>query len=57
VKTTNYFQTIRTRKDRAVIKDEWIQLFIDHPEQEYIQQMAEFADGLRLKKRRVNICG
>lgn len=40
MKTTNYFQTIRARKDRAVIKDEWIQLVIDYAEREYIQ-----ADG------------
>ncbi|MGB7934597.1 MAG: hypothetical protein WCH04_20695 [Gammaproteobacteria bacterium] len=37
MKTTQYFQTIRARKDRAVIKDEWIQYVIDHPEREYIQ--------------------
>jgi hypothetical protein len=40
VKTTKYFQTIRARKDRAIIKDEWIQRVIDRPEREYIQ-----ADG------------
>jgi hypothetical protein len=40
VKTTNYFQSLRSRPDRAIIKDEWIQGVIDNPEREYIQ-----ADG------------
>jgi hypothetical protein len=40
VKTTKYFQTIRSRKDRSVIKDEWIQHVMDNPESEQIQ-----ADG------------
>jgi hypothetical protein len=37
VKTTKYFQAIRTRPDRAIIKDEWIQHIIESPEREYIQ--------------------
>ena len=41
MKTTKYFQTIRSRKDRSVIKDEWIQHVMDNPECEQIQ-----ADGL-----------
>ena len=40
MKTTRYFQAIRSRKDRAIIKDEWIQYVIDNPEREQIQ-----ADG------------
>jgi hypothetical protein len=40
VKTTGYFQAIRNRKDRAIIKDEWIQHVIENPESEQIQ-----ADG------------
>jgi hypothetical protein len=40
VKTTRYFETIRDRKDRAIIKDEWIQHVIANPEREQIQ-----ADG------------
>jgi hypothetical protein len=49
VKTTQYFQTIRARKDRAVIKDEWIQYVIDHPEREYIQ-----ADGRIRRWAKIN---
>ena len=40
MKFTKYFQIIRSRPDRAKIKDEWIQRVIASPEREYIQ-----ADG------------
>jgi hypothetical protein len=40
VKTTRYFEAIRTRPDRAIIKDEWIVTVIEQPEKESIQ-----ADG------------
>jgi hypothetical protein len=40
VKTTAYFQAIRTRPDRAVIQDEWIQRAIQSPIREHVQ-----ADG------------
>jgi hypothetical protein len=44
MKTTKYFETIRTRPDRAIIKDEWIQHVIENPEKVQIQ-----GDG-RIKK-------
>jgi len=44
VKTTKYFQAIRSRPDRAIIQDEWIQRVIDFPEQQSVQ-----ADG-RIRK-------
>ncbi len=44
VKTTNYFQSLRGRPDRAIIKHEWIQYVMDNPEREHIQ-----ADG-RIRK-------
>jgi hypothetical protein len=40
VKVTKYFQAIRSRPDRAVIKDEWILRVITVPEREHVQ-----ADG------------
>lgn len=40
MKYTNYFQAIRQRPDRAMIKDEWIQYVIDNPAMEVVQ-----ADG------------
>ena len=38
--TTPYFDFVRTRPDRAFIRDEWIQYVIDNPLREEIQ-----ADG------------
>ena len=40
MKVTKYFESIRSRPDRAIIKNEWIQLVIEFPEREYAQ-----ADG------------
>ncbi len=45
MKTTAYFDAIRTRRDRAVILDEWIQRAIDSPSREVVQE-----DG-RLRRR------
>ena len=38
MKTTQYFEAMRARPDRAIIQDEWIQRAIDHPVKETIQQ-------------------
>jgi hypothetical protein len=38
VKTTQYFEAMRLRPDRAMIRDEWIQRVIDHPAKERIQK-------------------
>ena len=38
MKTTQYFEAMRIRPDRAMIRDEWIQRFIDHPIKETIQK-------------------
>ena len=40
MKTTLYFDALRTRADRAAIKDEWIERAIRAPIKEYVQ-----ADG------------
>jgi hypothetical protein len=40
VKVTAYFEAIRKRADRAVIREEWIELAIRQPIREYVQ-----ADG------------
>ncbi len=45
MKTTQYFEAMRVRPDRAIIQDEWIQRVIDHPVKETIQRTAEFAVG------------
>ncbi len=38
MKTTQYFEAMRVRPDRAIIRDEWIQRVIDHPVKEKIQR-------------------
>jgi len=38
VKTTKYFEFIRRRPDRALIRDEWIERVIHHPVKETVQQ-------------------
>ena len=38
MKTTQYFEAMRVRPDRAIIKVEWIQRVIDHPVRETIQK-------------------
>ena len=37
MKITKYFESIRSRPDRTIIKDEWIQFVIEFPEREYVQ--------------------
>ena len=38
MKFTEYFQALRQRPDRAIIRDEWIQYVIDQPVKELIQK-------------------
>ena len=38
VKVTRYFEAVRSRPDRAVIRDEWIERAIDVPIREEIQE-------------------
>lgn len=38
MKFTRYFDAVRQRPERAIIKLEWIQLVIDHPVREVIQR-------------------
>jgi hypothetical protein len=38
VKFTRYFETLRSRPDRAIITDAWIRVVIDHPVKEVIQE-------------------
>jgi len=40
MQTTKYFDSLKSRPDRAFIKVEWIQFVIDNPETEHVQ-----ADG------------
>lgn len=38
MKTTQYFEAMRVRPDRAMIRIDWIQRVIDHPVKESIQK-------------------
>ena len=38
MKTTQYFEAMRLRPDRAMIQDQWIQRVIDHPVKAIIQK-------------------
>lgn len=38
MKFTRYFQALRNRPDRAIIRDDWIQHVIDRPVKEVIQK-------------------
>jgi len=38
MKHTKYFEAIRTRPDRAMIQDSWIELVVNKPEHEQIQE-------------------
>ena len=37
MKVTRYFEALRSRPDRAVIRDEWIERVIRHPVKETVQ--------------------
>jgi hypothetical protein len=50
VKTTRYFQSVRGRPDRAVIKDEWIQRAIDSPEREYTQEDGRIRRWVKIEE-------
>lgn len=49
MKVTKYFQAIRSRPDRAIIKADWIQRVVDSPEREYVQ-----ADGRVRRWAKIN---
>ncbi len=38
MKTTRYFDAVRTRPDRVIIKAEWIQFVIDNPIKQLTQE-------------------
>ena len=42
MKTTQYFDAIRTRPDRAVIRDEWLERAIAAPIREVVQEDGRF---------------
>ena len=47
---TEYFRHTRQRSDRAVIKDEWIEQVIAHPEHEEIQSDGRIRRWARISE-------
>lgn len=45
MKTTKYFDTLKLRVDRSIIKEQWIQQVVNSPEKELIQLMDELESG------------
>jgi hypothetical protein len=52
MKTTRYFDAIRSRPDRAAIRESWIAQTITHPERERVQ-----ADGRIRRWARIDEAG
>lgn len=52
MKVTKYFESLKSRPDRAAIEDEWILRVVEFPEREYIQ-----ADGRIRRWARIDEAG
>ncbi|MGM0631593.1 MAG: hypothetical protein ACQETO_00305 [Pseudomonadota bacterium] len=50
MKTTRYFETTRSRLDRADIKDEWIIRAVDHPAFECVQYDGRIRRWARIRE-------
>lgn len=48
MKTTQYFKHVRTRPDRATIRDEWIRRVIEHPEKIQVQSDGRIRKWARI---------
>ena len=49
MKFTQYFMAMRQRPDRALIKLEWIEQAVEHPEKEILQQDGRIRRWARIK--------
>ena len=50
MKTTRYFQYMRKRKDRAIIKEGWIEFVIKNPERQEIQSDGRIRKWARIEE-------
>ena len=50
MKTTKYFRATRKRRDRAIIKDEWILRTIQFPESEVVQDDGRIRRWARVQE-------
>jgi len=48
VKTTQYFQHVRKRLDRATIRDEWIRHVLERPEKTQVQSDGRIRKWARI---------
>jgi hypothetical protein len=48
VKTTQYFEHVRKRPDRATIRDEWINRVVDHAEKTEVQSDGRIRKWARI---------
>ena len=48
MKTTEYFKHVRTRPDRATIRDEWIAQVVTHPERTEVQSDGRIRKWARI---------
>jgi len=50
MKTTKYFESIRSRPDRAIIRTGWIQFVIDNPISEVVQEDGRMRRWAQIKE-------
>lgn len=50
MKSTKYFKATRIRPDREIIKGEWIQYVVQHPERDQIQADARIKRWARIEE-------
>jgi hypothetical protein len=50
MKTTEYFDTIRLRRDRATIRESWITRVVAHPQHERIQANGRIRRWARIEE-------
>jgi hypothetical protein len=52
MKTTQYFQHVRKRPDRATIRDEWISHVLEHAEKTEVQSDGRIRKWARIAEKR-----
>ncbi len=50
MKFRRYFEALRSRPDRAIIRDEWIQHVVDYPVKEVIQKDGRIRRWARIEE-------
>ena len=50
MKTTQYFQYMKQRKDRAIIKEEWIRFVVNNPQKKEIQSDGQVRKWAKIEE-------